>query len=286
MKIKYALFIVALIGLFQNCSAPQADSAPTAVILGPGGYTGGNGDFSSETPTALIATYAPAPLLAGSIATISVSGGTAPYTYRRLSGAGTLTSNRYASPAAAEVALIGIVDALGNSTTLQIPVLTDVPNTGGGTTSPIATPTPVATPNVQALARSRDCNLQEITAVFNIATAINYEWCLVLGRWSSNVEGTNWYHAIKRQQVSPRDLPPALFASPELNQRYGTNSMSNEVYVAFMVNHLLHRNPTQAEAAQLMAVGVQQGQAGVYNAIMSSPAFFQANPFLAPVQNM
>ena len=291
-----AVVIALLMPFLQACSKPGSSS-----------------ESSAETPAAvqdLTASYLPLDVKGGDVVTITPAGGTPPYTYELIFGAGALTGNVYVAPNSSEEAVIEITDSAGEvvnveievdgvaATPTPVPTATPTPNpnatptptpnpnaTPTPTPAPTATPTPAPSgpgsttlPNGTVVARS--CSLGSVTYPVNLATWLNYEYCLVLGRFAGNTEGYNWYHAVKDGHVSMDLLSIALFNSGELNMKYGTLSMSNDDYVTFMFRHLLYRDPTASERTSYTALAVRNGQAGVYRALRASFEFYDRHPTL------
>lgn len=73
------------------------------------------------TSAGITLSHTPAKVNLGDVATLSASGGTAPYTYQVISGVGTITGNKYTATAFGTV-VIGIVDSTGkqNSATIHV----------------------------------------------------------------------------------------------------------------------------------------------------------------------
>ena len=172
-------------------------------------------------------------------------------------------------------------------------------NIPGATATPVPTPPPTPVPstrmsttlpNFKVLPRS--CDMLQVAVVLyrstDIGNGINYQFCMILGRWSNNIEGYNWYHGIKDGDIDPDVLAPTLFGSPEFAQRYGTPTMSNQDFAIFIIRLLVYREPTLEEVGgMLQAVGQTasaQAQQAMIQMVTSSPAFMQANPYLVQLR--
>lgn len=70
----------------------------------------------------LAATFSPNPATPGTLVTIQVSGGQAPYTIQQTAGGGSLSGFSYLPPSTAEMASFTINDSRGASTNLTIPI--------------------------------------------------------------------------------------------------------------------------------------------------------------------
>lgn len=317
------LGITLVLALMQNCTPLTENTELGDDLAFSGNYASTLGAGSAGASGELSASYAPTAVRPGDTVTINPSGGRPPYAYILALGKGKLSRNVYVAPASIDTTAIAVVDSLGKHVTLQFNVgsggLTvaelpqgPLPGMPSGTTSPpgmtlpsgttipqltpeqmlaamiagAAPSNPAATtmPNKSVVARN--CRLSDVTYTVNIATAINYEWCLKLGRFANNDEAYNWYHGIKKGRIDPNMLPIALFQSPEFNQRYGSNSMKPEEFAILIVRLLLYREPTLAEVGQLAAVVNQQGQIGAYQAVMAQSEFYAVHPFLAQVRMM
>ncbi len=85
----------------------------------------------------LQATYSPSSPAPGVLVSISVSGGTPPYSFVKESGGGNLVGSNYTAPGSAETAKIKITDARSSSIVLDIVIGSGGSPGGGGGTIPI-----------------------------------------------------------------------------------------------------------------------------------------------------
>ena len=259
-QLRLSLILLALVGLFQNCSPPDVTSGTVAA---------GGSNSSSSTGTgavaksALTASYAPTTVKVSTQVVITASGGTSPYTYSKASGAGTLSSNVYTATASNESVIIAVKDSTGLISYVYFNV------TGGSTVvAPTPTPTPVATP-AQAPSSNgsttlpngtqiaRGCDLPSLASYAlgdgqdrEVRGTVRYLICLAVGRNPNPNEVESYTDAIEDNDgFDPLTIAQTYYFSSEGVNRYNLNALSNSDFVLLTVRVLLRREPSAIELA-------------------------------------
>lgn len=114
-------------GLFTAPSSATANGSVVTVMCTDS--LGSQAFASVSVGGGFAATYTPNPAIPGSVVTIQINGGKAPYYVQQTGGSGSLTNLTYVPPTSPEVASFTITDSDGRSTSLSIPIGT----TGGPT---------------------------------------------------------------------------------------------------------------------------------------------------------
>ena len=260
-QLRLSLILLALVGLFQNCSPPDVTSGTVAA----GGKSASSSSTSTTTGTkaALTTSYAPSTVKVSSQVVITASGGTSPYTYSKASGAGTLSSNVYTATASNESVIIAVKDSTGLISYVYF-------NVTGGTTVVAATPIPTPAPTPAQAASSngattlpngtqiaRGCDLPSIATYAlgdgqdrEVRGTVRYLICLAVGRNPNSNEVQSYTDAIENNDgFDPLTIAQTYYFSSEGVNRYGLNSLSNSDFVLLTVRVLLRREPTAIELA-------------------------------------
>lgn len=110
---------------FESESVPEGQSCKQETRMCTNGQLSGSYKFASCSAPggALTATYSPNPAHTGDRITITASGGTPPYSYKLVSGAGTLNGNVYLAPANPEVTDIAVTDKAGGLFKLSVSIV-------------------------------------------------------------------------------------------------------------------------------------------------------------------